>query len=1017
MQEAGNRAFGGGLFESALNNYLQALELAKKTADLSFISDSSRGLAKTYLQLGKVEEALHAAQEADANDREFWGYENQQVCEDMFLTAEALRRQENFAQARKLFARVRELNVMFFGEMHDHTLEVLVKLIWLDLQEGRSESLDSLTQHAVEVFSTLHPAGAFTKALNIKFLLQPYMEQNRQQDAELISNRIQQTLRTVLGATHPEIRQALSDCSAVMKTANRHMAAWHLQSRADVIEKKDAVDRWAQPASAPTILVDGIPVLVHQSNPELAKERAQQLAAARAKKDGTPTKLQILTWQQLWDEAEKALSSGLYDAALDFLLDALDSARKADDHASVSETLRKLTKLYLDIDMVAQAEKAAREAAEIDRAFWGDENPHLSSDQFLLAETLRRQEKFAQARMLLESVLAVRIQVYGAAHGETLSTLIRLIWLDLQEHNDDSLIEHTAQSAEVFSQCQPRESFSELLDLKSLMQPYIERNLRPEVESICNKMESVARTVFGESNKELPFIAADCSTVKKSLDRAPVGGKLNMQWHPGEKINAGDLRPHSADGDLSGGNFSSRSEENFDTSVPTYRDNLSATGASAGTTGGAYGASTISGMLMNVCRRGLNLAGTQMEPKSFISLSIGCAAAAGLCSAATYCLAGYFALSIESFAIVFLGVAVLILGVLQIMIMLRQNSLQTQLPNVLEIIASLLQAGTPITQALKQVSETSPEPIGAEFQRVVVALQEGKSFSQAFAQMMSYARLPQLAQLSDAINANRSSGGNLARHVSVIAKEIREAEKERRLLLKRSAPAMALITGFALLVVLNSIWHLGFDPAASAAFLDSALTKVILFLICAAPPAFLLYAAKSSRSRENGSLKLPATALGAFIHKQIMRDRLRNELSKFLDVVVMYVQSGVSVPQAVQMVRNEASASCPTLARELDVTLHNLTSFKSSLPLAFRKIGEQYDVRELVTLAATLDAASQLGGSVGSQLLEQSESLRDHLSKAGQARAASLSSIAMLIGVTLFALFFLISKLLAPHVQ
>lgn len=999
IHESGNRAFCSGLFEAALNNYLQALDLAQQCADLSFIGESWRGLAKTYLQLDKVEEALHAAREADSTDREFWGYENQQVCEDMFLLAEALRRTGELGQARDLFARVLELRIMLAGEMHDDTLEVLVRLIWLDLQEGREESLDSLTQRAVHIFAALHPAGAFTKALNIKVFLQPYMEQNRQQEAEAISRRLQQTLRNVLGSAHPEIRQALADCSAVMKSANRHMAAWHLQTRADVIQKKEQIDRFATPPSGPSIVVDGVPVLIDPSNPELAKERAQHVVLAQAH----DTNVSTMPWNQLCDQAQKALASGLYDAALTSFLGALAAARRADDQPSISETLRHLAQLYLHIGSVAEAQKAATEAAEIDRSFWGSENPQLSSDEFLLAEALRRQGSYAEARELLQSVLALRSKIYGEDHSETLSALIRLIWLDLQQDRQDSLLQDMRLAAEVFAKCQTKESFSEVLDLKFFLQPYMEHPGH-EVESLCHTIQSAARTVFGGDHKEIPLIDDDCAAVMKSLQRAQGEPRFKLQHSQSAAGSHAHASSPATTYSAARGNVSSPDRSSH------ADDGHVAPSEHAASTITRSSSKTLQGALIHVCGNSLKQAGLAIEAKSFLWLSLCSSLVICLISSSPCIARGHFDWAIESAAMTFLAVGALIFSCIGVMSAVRQQTFAVQLPNALEVIVSLLQAGTPISEALESVAKTMPMPIAAEFERVVVALKEGRNNSQAFALMTERVRVPQLAELADAINANRSSGASLAKQVAIIAKELREAEKERALL-RKSLGAMVLLAVVMVIGVFRFIFDIAFNPDGSAPILDSLGTKVILFIVYAAPIALLIFA-RGNLTATDGSVKLPGAKLYEFFRKQIMKDKLRSELAKFLDLVVMYVESGVPFPHAVQMVRKEASSSCPTLSQELDDTLNHLTSFKSSLPQAFRKIGEQYGVDELITLAATLDAASRSGGSIGFQLTEQSKSLRDHLAKTGKARASSAYSLAMLVGVALFSIFFLILKII-----
>jgi tetratricopeptide (TPR) repeat protein len=151
--EAGHRAVAGGFFDAAVANFRLAAESARKSGDQHALAETLRPLAKTYLVLGKVEKARQAAKEADEVDRVFWGYENQQVAEDMFLLGEALRRQGDFAGARDLFDRALTVRISLFGEAHVDSLAVMIKLILLDLQEGDDERLVTGIRQAAGIFS------------------------------------------------------------------------------------------------------------------------------------------------------------------------------------------------------------------------------------------------------------------------------------------------------------------------------------------------------------------------------------------------------------------------------------------------------------------------------------------------------------------------------------------------------------------------------------------------------------------------------------------------------------------------------------------------------------------------------------------------------------------------------------------------------------------------------------------------------------------------------------------------
>lgn len=104
----------------------------------------------------------------------------------------------------------------------------------------------------------------------------------------------------------------------------------------------------------------------------------------------------------------------------------------------------------------------------------------------------------------------------------------------------------------------------------------------------------------------------------------------------------------------------------------------------------------------------------------------------------------------------------------------RQKKLTTQLPQVLETMVSTLKAGSPVVECFKLLSETSPEPIRAEFKRALVSLQLGKPFRDTLAEMGTRIRTADFRLLTQAIFISQDVGANLADVVATIAEAIRE---------------------------------------------------------------------------------------------------------------------------------------------------------------------------------------------------------------------------------------------------
>ena len=113
--------------------------------------------------------------------------------------------------------------------------------------------------------------------------------------------------------------------------------------------------------------------------------------------------------------------------------------------------------------------------------------------------------------------------------------------------------------------------------------------------------------------------------------------------------------------------------------------------------------------------------------------------------------------------------------------------------------------------------------------------------------------------------------------------------------------------------------------------------------------------------------------------------QLRSELPQFINELLFHLTLGLDSKNAMAKIATEEPSKCPIIAKELKVALEELSRNRKPLALSLRDLGERYSVAELSELGATLAAAEKTGSSVGYQLKQQSQALRDHL-KAMQQR-------------------------------
>ncbi len=104
----------------------------------------------------------------------------------------------------------------------------------------------------------------------------------------------------------------------------------------------------------------------------------------------------------------------------------------------------------------------------------------------------------------------------------------------------------------------------------------------------------------------------------------------------------------------------------------------------------------------------------------------------------------------------------------------RQELFQEQLPDVLMLMVSSLQAGHGLVQAMNLVTQEMPPPSKEEFNRVVKEIALGISAEDALQHLVERIGSDDLDLVVTAINIQREVGGNLAAILSTIIETIRE---------------------------------------------------------------------------------------------------------------------------------------------------------------------------------------------------------------------------------------------------
>jgi tight adherence protein B len=104
----------------------------------------------------------------------------------------------------------------------------------------------------------------------------------------------------------------------------------------------------------------------------------------------------------------------------------------------------------------------------------------------------------------------------------------------------------------------------------------------------------------------------------------------------------------------------------------------------------------------------------------------------------------------------------------------RLKAFNGQLGDTIGLLANSLRSGYSMLQSMDLVARESPDPIGAEFKRVVREVGLGLSPQEALANLMRRLPSDDLDLLITAINIQYEVGGNLAQILDTIAHTIRE---------------------------------------------------------------------------------------------------------------------------------------------------------------------------------------------------------------------------------------------------
>ena len=163
-----------------------------------------------------------------------------------------------------------------------------------------------------------------------------------------------------------------------------------------------------------------------------------------------------------------------------------------------------------------------------------------------------------------------------------------------------------------------------------------------------------------------------------------------------------------------------------------------------------------------------------------------------------------------------------------------------------------------------------------------------------------------------------------------------------------------------------------------------------------------------------GGLVLGMMLPGYYLSKRARRRQLRiaRQLSDVLDLLVVCVEAGLGLFEAVKIVGEETENQGQEIGQELSLVSGEVSA-GLGLGEALRNLAERTAVEDMKPLAATLIQSEQLGAQIGPALRSSSDMLRSKRRLRAE-EAAQKTTIKILFPLVLFILPAMLIAILAP---
>jgi tight adherence protein C len=211
---------------------------------------------------------------------------------------------------------------------------------------------------------------------------------------------------------------------------------------------------------------------------------------------------------------------------------------------------------------------------------------------------------------------------------------------------------------------------------------------------------------------------------------------------------------------------------------------------------------------------------------------------------------------------------------------------------------------------------------------------------------------------------------------------------------------------------------------AQAGFIKSgaAQTFQVIRVFCAVGGALLAFIAALVSGEDPGRIfmfTLAGVTFGLFVPSYYISRRARKrqaaiakQLSDVLDLLVVCVEAGLGLYEAIKVVGTEAERQKQEIGTELSLVSSEISA-GASLGQSMRSLAERTAVDDIKPLAATLIQSEQLGAQIGPALHASSDALRTRRRLRAE-EMAQKASVKILFPLVLFVLPAMIMVIVGP---